>query len=243
MDTVLGEFGVNARRPVGAAATLMNVADTRLEDIVGLPAPRRLTVSPRIEPAQGDAEHAGHRGGAIAGLIRSHELERFRVPSRSPERTRPRPFAVSRALHAAGDSHDEDDEAPRARRSSTHRLGDPRRDRPGGPSYGWSGRALELAGELADRAPRANQLHHLVAKLRRVRQVCSWHRGFLLPKGFGIPKAGQLHEPFLAAHEHAPIVRLNERQINRVGRHYREFRRLIPRAGLRQFNYLGRGRK
>ena len=31
-------------------------------------------------------------------------------------------------------------------------------------------------------------------------------------------------EPFLAAHEHAPIVRLNERQINRVGRHYREFR-------------------
>ena len=29
-------------------------------------------------------------------------------------------------------------------------------------------------------------------------------------------------ESFLAAHEHAPIVRLNERQINRVGRHYRQ---------------------
>jgi len=51
-------------------------------------------------------------------------------------------------------------------------------------------RALELAGELSNRAPRANQLYHLVAKLRRIRQMCSWHRGFLLPKGFGIHESG-----------------------------------------------------
>ena len=51
-------------------------------------------------------------------------------------------------------------------------------------------RALELAGEFANRAPRANQLHHLAAKLRRIRQMCSWHRGFLLPKGFGIHESG-----------------------------------------------------
>ena len=31
---------------------------------------------------------------------------------------------------------------------------------------------------------------HLAAKLRRVRQMCSWHRGFLLPKGFGIHENG-----------------------------------------------------
>ena len=30
-------------------------------------------------------------------------------------------------------------------------------------------------------------------------------------------------ESLLAAHEHAPIVRLNKRQINRVGRHYRRY--------------------
>ena len=90
VDTVSGELGVNARRPVGTTAALMNVADARLEHIVALPAPRRLAVSPRVEPARGDAEHAGHRGGAVAGLIRSHELERF--PGTEP---------VSRANQAA----------------------------------------------------------------------------------------------------------------------------------------------
>lgn len=61
-----------------SAMTPMNEARSKLAiGVHALPAPRRLTVSPRIEPAQGDAEHAGHRGGAVAGLIRSHELERF----------------------------------------------------------------------------------------------------------------------------------------------------------------------
>ena len=45
---------------------------------------------------------------------------------------------------------------------------------------------------LSDRPSRAGQLHHLVAKLGRVRQVGSWHRGFSFPeaKGFGIHQSG-----------------------------------------------------
>ena len=35
-DTILGEFGVNARRPTGAAAALVNGADARLERLVAL---------------------------------------------------------------------------------------------------------------------------------------------------------------------------------------------------------------
>ena len=70
INAVLGELGVNSRRPVGATAALMNVADALFEDIIGLPAPRRLTASPRKEPAQGDAEHAGHRVDVVEGLIR-----------------------------------------------------------------------------------------------------------------------------------------------------------------------------
>ena len=77
MGTGSGELGVNSRRPVGAAVMLMNGADARLEHIIALPASRRFTVSPRVQPDRGDAEHAGHRDDAVTGLIRFDELERF----------------------------------------------------------------------------------------------------------------------------------------------------------------------
>ena len=165
MDAVLGEFGVNARCPIGATAALMDVADARLEDIIALPAPRRLTVSPRVEPARGDAEHAGHRGDAVEGLIRSHELERFPGTEPVSRANQAAAFAsiclpsadnkiAIRALRAAGGSHDEGGEAPRARRSSAHRRGDLRPNRLGGPSYGWSGPSTRARGRaLESRAP------------------------------------------------------------------------------------------
>lgn len=156
MDTVSGELGVNARRPVGAAAALMNVADARLEHLVALPAPRRLAVSPRVEPARGDAEHAGHRGGAVAGLIRSHELERF--PGAEP---------VSRANQAAAFASIS--RSSRSRRFSRRRRRSSSRSALGArqpivaatfveigladPVTDGLVRALELAGELSDRAP------------------------------------------------------------------------------------------
>ena len=42
--------------------------------------------------------------------------------------------------------------------------------------------ALEVTGQFGSRPPRANQLHHAVAKLRRVCGTCSWHGGFRLPR-------------------------------------------------------------
>ena len=165
MDAVLGVLGVNARCPIGATAALMNVADARLEDIIALPAPRPRTVSPRVEPARGDAEHAGHRGDAVEGLIRSHELERF--PGTEPVSRANQAAALASfclpsadnkiaicALRAVGGSHDEGGEAPRTRHSSAHRRGDLRPERLGGPSYGWSGPSTRTRGRaLESRAP------------------------------------------------------------------------------------------
>ena len=48
MDTVGGEFGVNARRSISATAAMMDVADAGLEDSIVLLARRQLTVSPGL---------------------------------------------------------------------------------------------------------------------------------------------------------------------------------------------------
>ena len=155
MGTILGDLSAYARRPIGTTAVLMNVADARLEDIMGYPAPRWLRVSPHVEPARGVAAHTGLRRDAVAGLIHSHEFERFPGPSPSPERTRLRPLPVFRVPHAAGGSHDEDGDATRAMNSSTQRFPDHRQHRFGGPSCGWSRLSTQPRERpLESRAPR-----------------------------------------------------------------------------------------
>ena len=66
---------MNARRPIGAAALVMDVADTGLEHRIVLLSRRQLTVSPGVVAARGDAEQTGHLGDGEAGLIGSHERE------------------------------------------------------------------------------------------------------------------------------------------------------------------------
>ena len=194
--------------PHSAKATLMNVADARLDDIIVLPAPRPLAVSPCAEPARGDAEHAGYRRDAEAGLIRSHELERF-------ARTEP----VSRANQAAAfanisrSSRSWWSSQRRRRSSSRSALVNPSSRRPssqsaGGPTCGWSVLTTRSrTRDLANRAPQANQLYLLVSQLRPIRQICSCHRGFPLPNGSGIqprtihsiwdPPVSSLHQRML----------------------------------------------
>ena len=46
LDTVSGEFSVNARRPIGAAALVMDVADAGLEESIVLLSRRQVTASP-----------------------------------------------------------------------------------------------------------------------------------------------------------------------------------------------------
>ena len=46
--------------------------------------------------------------------------------------------------------------------------------------------AVELSGEGSNRTLRPSRRHHLAAKLRRMRQMCSWHRAFSVPKGSSI---------------------------------------------------------
>ena len=76
MDAGGGEFGVNPRCSISAAASVMDAADTGLEGSIVLLAGREHTVSPGVVPARGDAEETGRLGDGEAGLIRSHELER-----------------------------------------------------------------------------------------------------------------------------------------------------------------------
>ena len=76
-DAVIGQLGVNPRRPAGAPAALVAGADASLEVLAGPCALGRLTVARRIEPGRGCTENAGHRGDAVPGLVRHHELERF----------------------------------------------------------------------------------------------------------------------------------------------------------------------
>ena len=66
---------MNARRPIGATAALMDVADADLQESIVLLSRRQFTVSPGVVPARGDAEQTGHLGDGEAGLIGSHELE------------------------------------------------------------------------------------------------------------------------------------------------------------------------
>ena len=185
----------------GAAAALVNGADARLEALVALLAPRRLAGAPRMAPARGDTEHSGHRGDTVAGLIRSDELERL-AGTESASRANPgRGFCQYLALFAQ----------PAVLTTNTAKLlalgarqpvveVGPRRGRPGRtqlrPVTNGPVRALELAGELSNRASRAGQLHHLMAKLGRVWQVGSRHRGFSFPKakGFGIHQSGSTLE-------------------------------------------------
>ena len=77
---VVGQVGVNPRRAVRAPAASVNLPHTGGQLGIGLGASRRGASTPRVVPARGDTEHAGHRGDAEPSLIRTHEPVVFPGP-------------------------------------------------------------------------------------------------------------------------------------------------------------------
>ena len=111
--------------------------------------------------------------------------------SRSPERTRPRLFSRSRALRAASSLHAAADEAPRALRSSDHRLERRRRDPLARPSCESTARSARTSPP----APPAIDPHEpaLPAGVETPQGtgVGLGHRELLFPrKGFGVHETG-----------------------------------------------------
>ncbi len=69
----VSQFGMNPRRAVRPPAAGMDRLHTRRQVRIGLRASRQWPPTPRVVPARGDAEHAGHRGDTETSLIRTHE--------------------------------------------------------------------------------------------------------------------------------------------------------------------------
>ena len=180
---------MDARRPVGAAAALVNGTDARLERLVALPAPRWLA----------DAATHGTRSGRHRALGPSWRYGSgpdslaSPVPSRSPERARAAAFAsISRSSCSQRCSR------RRRRSSSRWVLASPSSRRPLSRSP-WRTQLPMVWSEHS----------HSPARSRIARPECtssaiwwrnsggygkvgSWHRGFSFPeaKGFGIHESG-----------------------------------------------------
>jgi len=76
-NPLLAQLYMNPRRPVGAAAFLVDGSD-RLGQLLIFPSsPRRQSAAPRIVPAGEDFQQTAHRGHSIQGLVPLHEFEDF----------------------------------------------------------------------------------------------------------------------------------------------------------------------
>ena len=162
---LLGQLGLNARRPVAPPAVCMNRPHAGSKGFVAALSCRTPSLTPRIEPARawGGSGHTGHRGDAQLGLIRSHEPVDLPGPtSRANQafvgrrvhwtlRGSSSPFAsiclpsadkkiAIPVLHAHDGSHGAAGVSPRALRCSIHQRAGPRHARPARPSCGSPGR-------------------------------------------------------------------------------------------------------
>ena len=86
-DSLVGQLGLNPRCAVRAPAPFVNRTNPLGENAVRLAPAGPAAFQPGVEPAPGDAEHAGHRHNGELSPVRSHEPEDPSVPS--PERTKP----------------------------------------------------------------------------------------------------------------------------------------------------------
>ena len=113
--------------------------------------------------------------------------------SRSPARTRLRPFSRSPALRGEACSHGAGAAPPRAPRWSSRPRDDLHPDQPASPSSGWSAPRARTSCQLLGRAPRTYELDHPSAVLRRVVRMTLRHRRLLLPpRGSLSTKPGQV---------------------------------------------------
>jgi hypothetical protein len=176
----LTQISMDARRPVSMARTDMDGPDALQQGRIGHGMARGGTVQPRVITRLGHAEHACHRGNREAGLVCAHEPE-------EPDGSVP----VSRANQAAAfDRISRSSRSCLFSRRSRIKLVTLGRGKTRGQFHssaivpvglgnpganGMAGR-LKLSGEIVGITPGSNEIHHLAAKLRRIRWVCSGHR-------------------------------------------------------------------
>jgi len=72
---LIDQFGVDARRAIGASRTQMDPTDPLGKRDVLARTRRRRSLEPRVVPAGGDFQQAAHHGYRIVGRVCFHELE------------------------------------------------------------------------------------------------------------------------------------------------------------------------
>jgi hypothetical protein len=76
-QALFGQFGVNARRTIGAFRSLVDLLDLLGQHLVFLLSLGRRSLQPGIEPTGRDFQNAAHAPDRIDGLVVAHELEDF----------------------------------------------------------------------------------------------------------------------------------------------------------------------
>ena len=183
-DPFLGQILMDPGCPVRATASFVEGSDSiRQRRVLSGPC-RWASGSPRVVSAGGDTQQSTHRSNGKTDLIHLHELEDFLDLE-----------SVSRANQAVAFA--KMSRSSRSRRFSRRSLTISWRSAVVRPSFRRPSsrsacvhpvpdglcRGLKLPGKLLRGPACSDQIDHLSLEFFRIRPSCSWHRGFLLPKG------------------------------------------------------------